>query len=98
MSTFRSPAELAAFQDDVLSNLGSSYMVGDTVIQGQSLTHLQQCLRDPIGGRKWRLGGGYWGFQDALHEAGFKVIRGRTMRYTRNGQFKPYQECDVVTL
>lgn len=102
-SVFQSPAHVAQFQDDVLEMLNSSYMRGDsTVIQGQSLSFLQQLLRDPHrasgGRRKWVLGGGYCGFTSALKEAGFKVIRARTMRYTRKGEFKPYQPCDVVTL
>jgi hypothetical protein len=98
-TVFRSPAELAAFQDDVLNNLGASYAKEDgTVFQGQSLSYLQTSLRDRYSGRKWVLGGGFWGFQNALQEAGFKVVRARTMRYTRKGEFKPYQECSVVTL
>lgn len=102
-SVFTSPAQREAFADDVLELLGASYALEDgTIIQGQSLTHLQQCLRDGCrrsgGNRKWRLGGGYWGITSALEEAGFRVIRARTMRYTRKGEFKPYQLCDCVTL
>lgn len=97
-TVFKDRETREAFVDSVLEHLGANYMVGDTMIKGQSLTHLQQCLRMPHKGRRWTLPGGYWGITSALEEAGFKIVRGRTMRYTRNGAYKPYQECDVVTL
>lgn len=98
-SKFPNTATKTMFQDDVLHYLGASYMLASgAVIEGQSFSHLKQCLRDRYAGRKWRIGGGYYDLVEALEEAGFKVLRARTMRYTRNGQFKPYAECDVVTL
>lgn len=99
-SNFATPAMREAFVDDVLNELGGSYALEDgTIIKGQSFSYLQQVLRDrTLGGRKWVLGGGNCGFSNALEEAGFKIIRARTMRYTRRGEFKPYQMCDVVTL
>jgi hypothetical protein len=98
-SVFLSAQQRDQFADDVLENLGYEYMDSKgQLFQGQALSHLQAALRGAYRGRKWKLGGGYWGFQQALQEAGFKVVRARTMRTTRNGLRKPYQECDVVTL
>ena len=100
-SVFSSPAQREMFVTDVLDALSARYMLPDgTIIEGASLSYLQADLRSHYNksGRRWRLGGGYWGFTSALDEAGFKRVRARTMRYTRNGEFKPYQECDVVTI
>lgn len=91
-------ATLKQFQSDVARYLRSDYMLpSGEVIKGQSLTHLQQCLRMGENGRRWQLRGGYCGFTDALEKAGFKLVRARTMRYTRKGDYKPYQQCEVVT-
>lgn len=102
-SMFANEATRNAFADDVLEMLGARYALEDgTIIEGQAFSFLQSLLRDGCrasgGRRRWTLPGGYGGFRDALEEAGFKVIRARSMRYTRTGAFKPYQMCDVVTL
>ena len=98
-SHFRNSAELAAFQEDVLVQLGARYQTEDgEVIEGNSFSFVQQALRGGFRGRRWTLAGGYGGFSDCLKETGFKVIRARTLRYTRKGELKPYAECDVVTL
>ncbi len=103
MISYANPTEIvpaeqqALFRADVERLLRAAYMLPcGTVVKGQSLTHLQACLRDVHDGRRWRLGGGYWGITTALQEAGFTLQRARTMRYTRNGQYKPYQPCQVV--
>ena len=81
------------FAADVAKLLCASYMLDDgTVIKGQSYTHLVSCLRD----MRWRLPN-YCDMVEALEKAGFKVIRARTMRYTRRGELKPYAKCDCVT-
>ncbi len=99
MTIFADKAELLAFRADVSHYLRADYMLPcGTVVKGQALTHLRDCLRMGGGPSKlrWRISGGFWGFTSQLECAGFTLTRARTMRHTRNGLYKPYQVCDVV--
>lgn len=91
------PGQKQLFKQDVEHYVRGTYMLpGGQLVQGQSLTHLRQCLRMGHNGRRWALPSHYHDFLQALAAVGYKRVRAHTMRYTRKGEFKPYQICDVI--
>lgn len=63
---------------------------GQTV-KGQSMTYVRMCLRD----YGWK-GISGWRIEKPLQEAGFKISRGRGLRWYRGGKRGLGVTCDVV--
>ncbi len=87
------------FKLAVRSSLGADYLLpGDRVVRGQAISFLASELRDQYGckGVGWVLPGNKSDLASLLESSGFRVLRGRPLRYTRANTLKPYAPCLVV--
>lgn len=104
-SMFRTPADRETFVDDVLYLLTSRYELPDgTRLEGEAFSALANDLSGRHGwlmvqkGRRWSGTSRYWALDDALREAGFRVLDGNSLRSNFDGTYRRGRSCRFVTV